>query len=113
MIACQNDFIFPLVAYIFQGRSDEKSSIAWMKYKSFITDVKEEKHSPSHKSKPSGQGTNKLKSYCHSLPKQVDAVLISSQKESASPASDDGKVSSNYDFGVSTAERFSCKTFIL
>lgn len=84
-----------------------------MKYKCFITDVKEEKHSPSHKSKPSGQGTNKLKSYCHSLPKQEEPVLIKSERESASPASDDGKVSSNYDFGVSTAERFSCQKIIL
>ncbi|XP_050714344.1 uncharacterized protein LOC126997342 isoform X3 [Eriocheir sinensis] len=61
------------------------------------SDIKEEKCSPPHKSKPSGQSTNKLKTYHHNLPKQIDPAHISSWQKSTS---EEWKVSSSYDSRV-------------
>ncbi|KAK8400196.1 hypothetical protein O3P69_003118 [Scylla paramamosain] len=49
------------------------------------TEVKEEKYSTSHKSKSSGQGTNKLKAYCQSVPKQTDAAHTYPRQDNVSP----------------------------
>lgn len=70
-----------------------------------VTDIKEEKCSPPRKSKPSGQGTNKLKPYCNSPPKQIDPSHISLwEYSSSSPTLDDGKVSFSYNSRVSTTK---------
>lgn len=57
------------------------------------TEVKEEKYSTSNKSKSSGPGTNKLKAYCQSVPKQTDpAYTYFGQETESPPCPDEVKV---------------------
>ncbi|MPC47883.1 hypothetical protein E2C01_041644 [Portunus trituberculatus] len=71
-----------------------------------ITEVKEENYSTSHKSKSSGQGTNKLKAYCQSVPKQTDAAHTYSRQDNVSPPyPDDVKPHLLVDGRVSTPGR--------